>query len=58
MLGGTMYRIYLCWNNNKKQVASLYEYDSRWEWRCDKDSLPYDILDEDDFNVWFDYGDL
>jgi len=53
-----MYRIYLCWNGNKRQVASLYEYDTKWEWRCDKYSLPYDILDEDDFNVWFDYGDL
>ena len=53
-----MYRIYFCYNGRKNLVASMYEYESKWEWRCDKGALPYDIIDEDDFNVWFDYGDL
>ena len=53
-----MFRIYLCWNGNKRMVADVYEYNSRWSWSCDKECLPYDILDEDDHNVWFDYGDL
>lgn len=53
-----MYRIYMCYNGRKNLVASMYEYESKWEWRCDKGALPYDILDEDDYNVWFDYGDL
>ena len=53
-----MYRIYLCWNGRKQQVADCYVYEDGTCWRWDKAALPYDILDEDDHNVWFDYGDL
>jgi hypothetical protein len=53
-----MYTIYLVWNGNKKQVADKYSYDSKREWEWDKEALPYDIIDEDDHNVWFDYGDM
>lgn len=53
-----MYRIYLCWNGNRRQVASTCAYDSRREWLWEKAALPYDIIDEDEHNVWFDFGDL
>lgn len=53
-----MYTIWLCYNGRKGLVASKYVYNNKHEWRWDKERLPYDILDEDDFNVWFDYGDL
>lgn len=53
-----MYWIFLCYNGNKRQVADKVAYEDRREWCWDKGRLPYDIIDEDDHNVWFDYGDL
>jgi len=53
-----MYTIYLIYNGNKRQIASKYSYESRREWRIEMSLLPYDIVDEDEHNAWFDYGDL
>lgn len=51
------YRIHLCLNGMKGKKASTYEFDDRREWKMACRSLPFDIIDESDTEVWFDWGD-
>jgi hypothetical protein len=51
------YRIYFCLNGRKNKYVSVYEFTDKYEWECAYESLPYDIIDDDDYNIWFDFGD-
>ena len=53
----TKYIIHMCWNGDKRQVCDSWYYLTRKEWEWDKSVLCYDIIDETDNEVWFDYGD-
>lgn len=51
------YEIRLCWNGSKRQVEDTYIFDSKREWRYAIETMPYDIIDENDHICWVDYGD-
>ena len=51
------YRIYFCLGGRKDRHEAVYEFEDRLEWLWNVESLPYDIIDDDDHNVWFDFGD-
>lgn len=51
------YKIHFCLSGSKRKIQDTYVFDDRevWEWECER--LPYDIIDDDEYNVWFDFGD-
>lgn len=53
-----MWWIYLVYNGNKKQVADKISYEKEENWRYTIETMPFDIVDEDDHNCWVDFGDL
>lgn len=52
-----MYHIWFVYDCDKDEVVDHIEYMSRREWMWDVRRMPYDIVDSDNFNFWFDFGD-
>lgn len=51
------YRMVLCYNGNKDEYEDILVFDSRREWRFAINTMPFDVLDEDETTCWVDYGD-
>lgn len=51
------YKMHLCYNGSKRQIEDTYVFDSKREWHFAIETMPYDIIDEDESNCWVDYGD-
>lgn len=50
------YNVYFCLNGRKrKYVEKLTVSQQTWKYRLE--IWPLDVIDEDDHNIWFDYGD-
>ena len=49
--------IFYVLGGNKHKAVYWYEYDNRADYLWDVELEPYDIVDQDDHNTWFDYGD-
>jgi hypothetical protein len=52
------YHVWYVLNGDKDLVEGHAEYERRRDWLWDVRREPYDIIDSDDHNVWFDAGDL
>lgn len=52
-----MYKAYMCWNGKKNQHADVYEFDTREKLEDAVFNSPFDIIDDNDHDMWLDYGD-
>ena len=55
--GRIMYKVYMCWNGKKNRHADVYEFDTREELEDAVFNSPFDIIDDNDHDMWLDYGD-
>ena len=53
-----MFLAYMCFNGSKKQYLDVYEFDTREEMENAVLSSGYDIIDDNDHNMWVDAGDM
>lgn len=53
-----MFLAYMCYNGNKKQYLDVYEFDTREELEEAVFDSGYDIIDDNDHNMWVDAGDM
>jgi len=54
--GASVYNIYFCLNGRKSKYVDHLEVD-KWTFDHAIDIWPYDVIDCDDNNIWFDWGD-
>lgn len=50
------YHIHFCWNGDVWQEVDCIEV-YRETFEVATDIWPYDVIDENEHNIWFDYGD-
>lgn len=53
-----MFKAYMCYNGNKKQYTDVYHFDTREELEDSVFCSGYDILDDDEHDMWVDAGDM
>lgn len=53
-----MFKAYMCYNGNKKQYTDVYQFDTREELEDAVFDSGYDIIDDDERDMWVDAGDM
>lgn len=53
-----MFKAYMCYNVNKKQYTDVYQFDTRKELEDAVFGSGYDIIDDDERDMWVDAGDM
>lgn len=52
-----MYHVFLCLDGIKSKYVEHIYLESKEDFRHVIATAPFDIIEEDAHNVWFDYGD-
>lgn len=56
--GAEMFKAYMCYNGSKKQYTDVYQFDTREELENAVFDSGYDIIDDNDRDMWVDAGDM